>query len=188
MLYQIYETQRSLIEPFADLAQAAAKLYANPVSLLGQTPMSQRVAAGYALMHRLGKDYEKPEFGIRKVAVGDIEVAIHERIEVDKPFCELRRFKRFSDDVATLAKLKVQPTVLVVAPLSGHYATLLREELQEQQNANDSTKQRNEQLSAELADLADGTEVVEEWARQQRGMLRPGEVLVQYTNSPLKKM
>ncbi len=68
------------------------------------------------------------------------------------------------------------------------YATLLREELQEQQNANDSTKQRNEQLSAELADLADGTEVVEEWARQQRGMLRPGEVLVQYTNSPLKKM
>jgi poly(3-hydroxybutyrate) depolymerase len=52
---------------------------------------------------------------------------VHERIEIDKPFCQLRRFKRYSDDVATLAKLKAQPVVLIVAPLSGHYATLLRD-------------------------------------------------------------
>jgi poly(3-hydroxybutyrate) depolymerase len=78
-------------------------------------------------MHRLGKDYEKPEFGIRTVDVDGIDVAIHERVEIDKPFCELRRFKRFSDDPATLNKLKVQPAVLIVAPLSGHYATLLRD-------------------------------------------------------------
>jgi poly(3-hydroxybutyrate) depolymerase len=127
MLYQIYETQRSLMEPFADLAQAAAKLYSNPLSLLGQTPMAQRVSAGYALMHRLGKDYEKPEFGIRTVNVDGVDVAIHERVEVDKPFCELRRFKRFTDDPATLTRLKGQPPVLIVAPLSGHYATLLRD-------------------------------------------------------------
>lgn len=127
MLYQIYETQRSLMEPFADLALATAKIYANPLSLLGQTPMAQRVSAGFSLIHRLGKDYEKPEFGIRKVPVDGVEVAIHERIEIDKPFCALRRFKRFSDDSATLANLKNQPAVLIVAPLSGHYATLLRD-------------------------------------------------------------
>ena len=127
MLYQIYETQRSLMEPFADLAQATAKIYNNPLSLLGQTPLAQRIAAGYALIHRLGKDYEKPEFGIRKVPVDGVEVAIHERVEINKPFCELRRFKRFSDDTATLTKLKNQPSVLIVAPLSGHYATLLRD-------------------------------------------------------------
>jgi poly(3-hydroxybutyrate) depolymerase len=127
MLYQIYETQRSFMEPFADLAQATAKLYSNPLSPLGQTPLAPRVAAAYALLHRLGKDYEKPEFGIRTVTVGGVEVATHERVEVDKPFCELRRFKRFSDDVATLETLKSQPAVLIVAPLSGHYATLLRE-------------------------------------------------------------
>ena len=46
---------------------------------------------------------------------------------MDLPFCELRRFKRFSDDTATLEKLKGQPVVLIVAPLSGHYATLLRD-------------------------------------------------------------
>ncbi len=127
MLYQIYETQRSLMEPFADFAQAASKLYSNPLSPLGQTGLSQRISAACDLMYRLGKDYEKPVFGIKSVAVDGVEVAIHERVEMDKPFCELRRFKRFSDDAATLTKLKGQPVVLVVAPLSGHYATLLRD-------------------------------------------------------------
>jgi poly(3-hydroxybutyrate) depolymerase len=61
------------------------------------------------------------------VKVNKVDVAIHERIEIDKPFCELRRFKRFSDDPATLTQLKAQPVVLIVAPLSGHYATLLRD-------------------------------------------------------------
>ena len=127
MLYQIYEAQRSLLEPFADMADAAAKLYGNRHTLLGQMPMAQRVSAAYALFHRLGKDYEKPEFGIRKVEVDGVEVAIDERVEIDKPFCQLLRFKRFSDDPATLLKLKSQPPVLIVAPLSGHYATLLRD-------------------------------------------------------------
>ncbi len=130
MLYQIFETQRSLMEPFADFAQAASKLYSTPMSPLGQNTMSQRVSAGYDLLYRLGKDYVKPAFGITSVEVEGVNVAIHERIEVDKPFCELRRFKRFSDDAATLNKLKTQPVVLIVAPLSGHYATLLRDTVQ----------------------------------------------------------
>jgi poly(3-hydroxybutyrate) depolymerase len=127
MLYQLYEAQRSLMEPFADLAQATAKAFNNPLSPLAHLPYAQRMAAGYALLHRLGKDYEKPEFGIRTVGVDGVNVAIHERVELDKPFCELRRFKRFSDDPATLTRLKTQPVVLIVAPLSGHYATLLRD-------------------------------------------------------------
>ena len=115
------------MEPFTDLAQSAAKVYGNPLSLFGQHPLAQRISAGYDLMHRLGKDYEKPEFGLRTVDVDGVEVAIHERIEIRKPFCELRRFKRFTDDQGTLTKLKDQPAVLIVAPLSGHYATLLRD-------------------------------------------------------------
>ncbi len=127
MLYQIYEAQRSLMEPFADFAQAASKLYSNPLSPFGQNPFAQRASAGYDLIYRLGKDYEKPEFGIKTVNVEGIDVVIHEAVEIDKPFCELRRFKRFSDDPDTLTRLKSQPTVLIVAPLSGHYATLLRD-------------------------------------------------------------
>ncbi|MFN7155116.1 MAG: polyhydroxyalkanoate depolymerase [Acidovorax sp.] len=127
MLYHLYETQRSLMEPFTDFAQAAAKLFSNPMSPLSQSPMAQRMSAGYDLLYRLGKDYEKPTFGIHTVDVDGVGVAVHEHIEVDKPFCELRRFKRFSDDTKTLIKLKTQPVVLIVAPLSGHYATLLRD-------------------------------------------------------------
>lgn len=127
MLYQIYEAQRSLMEPFADFAQAASKLYSNPLSPFGQHPLAQRMSAAYDLLYRLGKDYEKPEFGIKTVAIDGVDVAIHERVEVDKPFCELRRFKRFSDEPQVLEKMKAQPAVLIVAPLSGHYATLLRD-------------------------------------------------------------
>ncbi len=127
MLYQFYETQRSLMEPFADLAQTAAKVFANPHTVAGQSPFAQRISAGYDLTHRLGKDYEKPEFGLRTIDVNGVDVAIHERVEIDKAFCELRRFKRFTDDQPTLENIKGQPAVLIVAPLSGHYATLLRD-------------------------------------------------------------
>lgn len=127
MLYKLYETQRSLMEPFTDLAQSAAKMYANPLSLMGKHPFSQRISAAYDLVHRLGKDYEKPEFGLTTVDVDGVDVAVHERVEVKKPFCELRRFKRFTDDADTLIKLKDQPAVLIIAPLSGHFATLLRD-------------------------------------------------------------
>ena len=127
MLYQVYETQRALMEPFTEFAQAASKLFSNPSNPLGQIPFAQRLSAGYGLAYRLGKDYEKPVFGIKTVDVDGAPVAIHERVEIDKPFCELRRFKRFTDNVATLGQLKGQPAVLIVAPLSGHYATLLRD-------------------------------------------------------------
>ena len=127
MLYKLYETQRSFMEPFSDFAHASAKLFTNPGFPLSKSPMAPRISAGYDLLYRLGKGYEKPEFNVPVVDVDGMEVAIHERIEMDKAFCELRRFKRFSDDPATLTKLKTQPVVLVVAPLSGHYATLLRD-------------------------------------------------------------
>lgn len=127
MLYHLYEAQRSLMEPLTDFAQAAAKLFSNGTSPLSHTPMAQRMAAGYDLLYRLGKDYEKPEFGLTSVDVDGNNVVIQEAIALDKPFCELRRFKRFTDDPATLQLLKTQPVVLIVAPLSGHYATLLRD-------------------------------------------------------------
>ena len=126
MLYQLYEAQRSLMEPFADFAQAASKLYGQG-GVFGRTPLAQRMAAGYDLLYRLGKDYEKPEFDIKTVSVDNDDVVIQEVVEIDKPFCQLRRFKRFTDDPRTLQTLKAQPVVLLVAPLSGHYATLLRD-------------------------------------------------------------
>jgi poly(3-hydroxybutyrate) depolymerase len=127
MLYQIYEAQRSLMEPFADFALASSKMLGNPVSPLAQNPLVQRLSASYDLMYRLGKDYVKPEFGIPSVDIQGSEVAVREVIEVNKPFCDLLHFKTFCDNAATLENLAALPAVLIVAPLSGHYATLLRD-------------------------------------------------------------
>jgi poly(3-hydroxybutyrate) depolymerase len=127
MLYQLYETQRALMAPFADFASATAKLYNHPLSPFTHLPMAGRLSAGFDLIHRLGKDYEKPEFEIAKVSMAGVDVAVQEQVAIEKPFCRLIRFKRFTDDSDTLDTMKAQPTVLVVAPLSGHHATLLRD-------------------------------------------------------------
>ncbi len=127
MLYQIYETNRAWISPFSEFASAASKLYSNPLSVMAQIPSAHRVSAGFDLVHRLTKEYEKPEFGINRVDVDGTEVVIQEQIVEAKPFCRLLRFKRFTDNGALLDKMRNQPSVLVVAPLSGHHATLLRD-------------------------------------------------------------
>jgi len=127
MLYQIYETQRALMAPFAEYASASAKLYRHPLSPYAQVPMSQRLSAGFDLLHRLAKEYEKPPFDITSVDVAGVAVAVQEQVPITKPFCRLLRFKRFTDDPRALERMKTQPTVLVVAPLSGHHATLLRD-------------------------------------------------------------
>jgi poly(3-hydroxybutyrate) depolymerase len=127
MLYQLYETQRAMMAPFAEFASASAKLYTHPLSPFSQWPLSQRTAAGLDLMHRLAKEYEKPEFAITRVEMDGVAVAIQEQVIVKKPMCRLLRFKRFTDNPVALERMKRQPTVLLVAPLSGHHATLLRE-------------------------------------------------------------
>jgi len=131
MLYEWYEAQRALLSPFSEFAAATSKLYNHPLSPFAHTPMAHRVSAGLQLMHRLAKDYEKPQFNIRAVDIAGTDVVIHEQVAIEKPFCRLLRFKRFSDDMPTLKRLKTQPTVLIVAPLSGHHSTLLRETVRE---------------------------------------------------------
>jgi len=131
MLYQLYESQRALLSPFSEFASASSKLYNHPLSPFTHLPMSQRVSAGLELMHRLAKEYEKPEFNIHSVRVGQVDVAVQQQVAIEKPFCRLLRFKRFSDDLPMLTRMKDQPKVLIVAPLSGHHSTLLRETVRE---------------------------------------------------------
>ncbi len=131
MLYQVYESQRALLSPFAEFASATSKLYNHPLSPFAHTPGAQRVSAGLDLMHRLSKEYEKPPFDINSVRVDGVDVAVQEQVAITKPFCRLLRFKRFTDDLPMLTRMKDQPTVLVVAPLSGHHSTLLRETVRE---------------------------------------------------------
>src|SRR6187397_501758 len=98
MLYEWYEAQRALMSPFSEFASASAKLYNHPLSPFAHAPMAQRMAAGFDLLHRLAKDYEKPTFGITRATVDGVDVAVQEQAAIEKPFCRLLRFKRFSDD------------------------------------------------------------------------------------------
>lgn len=127
MLYQLYETQRALLSPFSEFASASSKLYSHPLSPFAHAPGAHRMAASFDLVHRLTKEYEKPAFNITSVKAGGADVVIQEQVAIDKPFCRLVRFKRFTDDAQALGVMRQQPSVLIVAPLSGHHATLLRD-------------------------------------------------------------
>jgi len=125
MLYHLHEMQRSFLTPIMQWADASSKMFTNPVSPLAHTPFSQRIAAGYELMYRLGKDYEKPAFEIHHAELKDGPVPVVEEVTVTKPFCRLIHFKKDLSDKQI--KALNQPTVLLVAPLSGHHSTLLRD-------------------------------------------------------------
>ncbi|HYF58224.1 MAG TPA: polyhydroxyalkanoate depolymerase [Burkholderiaceae bacterium] len=125
MLYQLREAQRAVLNPLSSWAEAMSQLYSNPYSPYAYAPFAPRMAAGFELFHRLGKEYEKPAWGLDTTRVDGHEVTVATRIELDKPFCNLVKFERLLPP--SLAGRKPDPTVLLFAPLSGHHATLLRD-------------------------------------------------------------
>src|SRR5512140_138276 len=131
MLYKIHELQRSFLTPMAAFADVSARAFGEgPLAIL---PFAERLAAGYELLYRLGKEYEKPAFGIEETTLDDgTTVAVQEHVVLKKPFCRLLHFER--DLPRGRAK---DPKVLVVAPLSGHHATLLRDTVRQLLHAHD---------------------------------------------------
>jgi poly(3-hydroxybutyrate) depolymerase len=124
MLYKMHETQSAAIQPMLQWAEMAAKLLSAPISPFAYSPISQDIAAGCEMLVRLGKNYDKPQFEIESTLFKGEDIAIQETIVSKKPFCNLRHFsKKMTPEMKGVA----HPTVLLVAPLSGHYATLLRE-------------------------------------------------------------
>ena len=108
MLYSLYETQHMLLEPWRSAAAATRGWFAHPFSPLSYSPIARRIAAANDLFLRVTQRYEKPAWNIPGA---EIEVALA------KPFCNLVHFKQ----------QQKKHKVLLVAPLSGHHATLLRD-------------------------------------------------------------
>ena len=168
MLYQLHEMQRSLLHPLMQWAEASSKLFTNPVSPFAHTPFSQRIAAGYELMYRLGKEYEKPEFGIKQAVVNGKQVHIDERIVENKPFCKLLHFRK--DMSEKEFKALEQPTVLLVAPLSGHHATLLRDTVQALLSEHDVYI--TDWIDARLVPLSDGAFHLNDYVKYVQEFIR----------------
>ena len=127
LFYQMHELGRAWMKPWTLLADATARAYAPGGTWLSQLAGADQVAAANELLYRIGKDYEKPAFDIHSVEHNDRTYPVVQLDELELPFCKLLRFKRYTDDPAHLDVIRAQPRVLVVAPLSGHHATLLRD-------------------------------------------------------------
>lgn len=119
MVYDLVELQRSLLQPAVRLADLARGLCAHPRNPLATTLPARTLAASSEALSRLWRRYEKPRFRIHEVKVEDRTVPIREEVVQRKSFCTLLRFRRVGEPPA--------PRLLVVAPLSGHFATLLRD-------------------------------------------------------------
>jgi len=118
LIYLAYQTQSDIMEPVRAMASAWAAALAPLGALAAQNFALRSFVAGCELLARAGLSHHRPPFGIGSVAVGGREVAVHEHAADVTPFGTLLHFKKdFAID---------QPRVLVVAPLSGHFATLLR--------------------------------------------------------------
>jgi poly(3-hydroxybutyrate) depolymerase len=120
MLYQFHEMQRAVMEPWRWWAQANVDAFGSAFSPLSLAPVAKNVTAGMDLMLRLTARYGRPAFDIGSVKVNGVNATVTEEILLEKPFCNLLHFKKSR---AT----KNEPTVLIFAPLSGHFATLLRD-------------------------------------------------------------
>lgn len=119
MLYQSYQNTKSLMQPVVNLAEIFSKFFANPVFATKYPTVLRYAAAWCETVYRIGKDYHKPEFNIDEVVIKDVAYEVNEYQAKSLPFCNLIHFK--------VDCPSERPTVLLVAPLSGHHATLLRD-------------------------------------------------------------
>jgi poly(3-hydroxybutyrate) depolymerase len=121
MFYQLYELNHAAMAPFRAAADLMRQAYANPLNPLADTVFGRTMTAGLEVFERTTRRYSKPEFGLKETVVDNKPVSIREAIVWKKPFCNLIHFER---NLPT--SHPKDPRILVVAPMSGHYATLLR--------------------------------------------------------------
>jgi len=118
MLYQAYQAQADLMAPIRALAGKAAAMLGESLNGAMRPSVMSNLTAAYELIARAGLTHARPLFGIDTVTVGNREVAVTEEAAHITPFGTLLHFKK---DI-----VEAQPRVLLIAPLSGHFATLLR--------------------------------------------------------------
>jgi poly(3-hydroxybutyrate) depolymerase len=118
MLYQTYQAHTDIMVPVRAWAGSALRSIGQPLVGVTDNVVLRNLSAAYELIARAGLTHNRPAFGIDHVTVGNREVAVRERAALTTPFGTLLNFKKDVD--------AAQPRVLLVAPLSGHFATLLR--------------------------------------------------------------
>lgn len=121
MFYHLYEMNHAAMAPLRASAELMRQACNNSMNPLSNTAFGRSLDAGFEVFERLTRRYGKPTFGLSSTTIDERSVAVEEEITFSKPFCNLVHFKR---DLP--AGRKAVPKILLVAPMSGHYATLLR--------------------------------------------------------------
>lgn len=117
MIYAAYQAQADLLDPMRTLARMSRRMLGNTMAGFGESALLRNLSAACEMVERAGLSHARPSFDIRSVMVGNREVEITEEVALDLPFGSLLHFAKDVD--------QPQPRILVVAPLSGHFATLL---------------------------------------------------------------
>ncbi len=118
MLYQFHELQHALSTPIRIQAKVTKFIFQNPLNPWSNTQFGRTISANAEMIERLTRRFTRPDFGLDKTIIGGKTIEVEEDIIAEKPFCSLLNFKRKTK--------RNDPKVLIVAPMSGHYATLLR--------------------------------------------------------------
>ena len=118
MLYHMHEMHRASLVPLRFYAEVFQHIYTNPWVPVSYTGLGRIIAANCELVERTTRKYKKPAFGLKTTKIDGKTVAVREEAALETSFCTLLHFARDEP--------RNDPRVLVVAPMSGHYATLLR--------------------------------------------------------------
>ena len=122
MLYHLYELNQAALSPARAAAEAYRILFRNPLNPAYHTPLGRSAAAALELFERTTRRYGRPAWRISETNVHGRTVAVKERVVIAKPFCNLVHFER---EVSAWRRLR-DPKLLIVAPMAGHFSTLLR--------------------------------------------------------------
>jgi poly(3-hydroxybutyrate) depolymerase len=118
--YHLYELNHAAMAPLRAMADMTKLYFQNPLNPMTHTSMGRQIAASCEVLERTTRRYGKPDFGIDDTVVGGVRVPVRETAVWSRPFCDLIRFER------GVTTQRNDPKILIVAPMSGHYATLLR--------------------------------------------------------------
>jgi poly(3-hydroxybutyrate) depolymerase len=118
MLYHLYDWQHAILSPSRVFAETLQHVFSHPLLPISYTRLGRAIAAGSEIYERSTRRYKKPEFGLHHTTIDGAAVAVDIETVAQRPFCNLLHFVRDTK--------RKDPKVLLVAPLSGHYATLLR--------------------------------------------------------------
>ncbi|MBK0400546.1 polyhydroxyalkanoate depolymerase [Limibaculum sp. M0105] len=166
MLYHAYEMTHAAMGPMRTAARMSSQALRNPFFPLREALPFRATAAAFEMFVNATKRYGKPEFGIEEVEISGEAVPVIEEVVLSKPFCQLVHFKRN----ATVAEARNDPKVLMVAPMSGHFATLLRGTVEamlpeHEVYITDWTDARDIPVSDGRFDLADFADYISEFCR-----------------------